>query len=367
MGVDMKILVLAKAYPPETGGVETYSEQVALAYVRAGHDVTVVTAHPGVIGTETRGGVVVINVGQQGGQSGVFRRMLMQLWKLRGEKYDLLHATTWRVALPGLVMRRKLPMVVTIHGREVFVVPIPLRPLMRIVFRHARYFPTISQPILDKLESDLGVELQGAFANWNGISFEVESRQPHDKPEAIQIFCMCRLVRRKNVDGAIRAVAELIARGHKASFLIAGGGPEAVRLAALIDDLNMADHIKLLGRVPDDNVAPLYRSSQIFLHPQIATRNGQDMEGFGLTIADGMAFGCVPVAGASGGPLDFIRDGETGFLVDGTDISAITGSLEALFRDSDQMSRMAKAAHEFAHGALTWDTHVKNILTHVHA
>ena len=358
----MKILYLAKAYPPATGGVETYSAQVAMAYARAGHDVTVVTTHPGAVGEEMRGKVRVINVGDHGGQSAIFGRMVQQLWSMRRQPFDLVHATTWRVSLPALVLRRSLPMVVTIHGREVFVVPKPLRPLMMRALRHADHLPTVSQPILDKFEEDLGFRLERAFSNWNGISFEKESGELRDKPEGTALFCMCRLVARKNVDGAIRAVAELIGRGHDLSFRIAGGGEEAEHLATLVRELGMEDHIKLLGRVPDDDIQPLYRSSHIFLHPQIATRSGQDMEGFGLTIADAMSFGCVPVAGASGGPLDFIQNGETGYLVDGTKVDEITDALERLITDPQHRENLAYAARTFARDQLTWDAHAHKIL-----
>ena len=357
----MNILVLAKGYPPETGGVETYSKQVALAYVRAGHYVTVVTAHPGPKGTEIRGGVTVINLGQKGGQLGVFRRMLLCLWSLRTQSFDFVHATTWRVALTGLVMRRKLAMVLTIHGREVFVVPKPLKPIMLRVLSHAQHLPTVSQPILDKFESDLGFKLEKAFANWNGISFENEPPRTELQTETTQIFCMCRLVKRKNVDGAIRAVAELVKKRRNLKFNIAGSGPEAEALSELIAELNMTGNIRLLGRVPNEDVADWYRNSQIFLHPQIAARGGQDMEGFGITIADAMAFGCVPIAGGSGGPLDFIRQAETGYVVDGTSISAITDVLDFLLTEPNHLAIISQAAYEFAHEKLTWDSHTERI------
>ena len=59
----MNILLIAKAYPPETGGIETYSEQVAMAYGRDGHATTVVTAFAGPRGRTVRGNVVIHNVG----------------------------------------------------------------------------------------------------------------------------------------------------------------------------------------------------------------------------------------------------------------------------------------------------------------
>lgn len=362
----LRILFLAKAFPPQTGGVETYSEQVALAYAKMGHDVTVLTAHPGSRGQEKRGDITVINVGQ-GGQLGVFARLFKNLWALRSESFDMAHATTWRVALPLMLLRRSLRLVLTVHGREVFVVPTPLRPLMYRAMRRAELIPTVSQPILDMFQQRLPFPLQGAFANWNGISFEDECSSPHNKPGALTISCMCRLVERKNIATAIKAVAELIREGYDVRYVIAGSGPEFDSLKMLVDQEDMAERITLLGRIPDEDIVPFYRKSHIFLHPQIAARDGQDMEGFGLTIADAMSFGCVPIAGASGGPMDFIASGQTGFLVDGEDQSAIVSALKQVL-DSDQTRKKISAAtQDFACKNLTWNMHAANILEKLNA
>lgn len=358
----MRILYLAKAYPPETGGIETYSEQVASAYARDGHEVTVVTAHPGPAGVETRAGVEVHNVGQ-GPQPLVFARMLATLWKLRRRPADFVHATSWRVALPPMLLRSGLPLVVTVHGREVFVVPRPFRPVMRHVMRRARLIPTVSQAILDKFQETLPFRLAGAFPNWNGVSFEDAAREMPPKPAgAINIFCMCRLVERKNVDGAIRAVGLLVREGHDITFRIAGSGPERAALEALVAAEGLGDRVELLGWTPDEAVVALYRESHVFLHPQIAVQGGMDMEGFGLSIADAMAFGAVPVAGDSGGPVDFVHPAETGYLVDGRDVAAIAAALRRLIEDRDHLDSLGRSAWRFAHQRLTWSAHVRSIL-----
>lgn len=364
----MRILYFAKAYPPETGGIETYSEQVAMAYSRDGHEVTVITTHPGEPGTEMRGEITVHNVGQ-GPQAKVFWRMMKALRGLKGVQFDCVHSTTWRAALPAVLLRSSLPLVLTIHGREVFVVPKLLRPAMNLVLRRARFIPTVSQAILDKFQETLSFQLAGAFANWNGISFEEETRVLPEKAQdgPINIFCMCRLVDRKNVRRAIQAVAALIREGHDLRFDIAGGGPLLETLQAQVSEEGMEAHIQVLGRVPDEAVDPLYRKSHIFLHPQIATLSGGDLEGFGLTIADGMSYGAVPIAGASGGPLDFIEPGVNGYLVDGENLEDIKNKLRQAVSDRKLMTELAGKSWACAHEKMTWKNHVRKIIERVQA
>ena len=357
----MKILVIAKAYPPETGGIETYSEELAKAYAVLGHNVTVLTAHPGVLGTGHRGQVTVHNVGQ-GGQLTVFRRMLAWLLGGRKKNFDVVHATSWRVGLPAVICLRGLPLVVTIHGREFFIVPSPLRPLMRHVLSRASLLPVVSQPILDRARRVTGLYLPQGFSNWNGISFETETASVHEKPDGFRVFCMCRMVERKNVSTAVKAVASLIREGYDIDFDIAGGGEELERLRKLIQAESAGDRIVLHGRIADKQVPEFYRRAHVFLHPQVAPRAGHDLEGFGLTIADGMAFGCIPIAGASGGPMDFIEDGKTGFLVDGLDQDAIRDRLRQLYLDGYKRADMSNAARSFARDELTWTAHACKIL-----
>jgi glycosyltransferase involved in cell wall biosynthesis len=69
------------------------------------------------------------------------------------------------------------------------------------------------------------------------------------------------------------------------------------------------------------------------------------------------------VAGASGGPLDFIRDGATGYLVDGESVDAIASTLRNLLTDMDKAKLIARAGRDFALRELSWDAHAEKALS----
>ena len=173
---------------------------------------------------------------------------------------------------------------------------------------------------------------------------------------------MCRLIERKNVGNAIRAIGNLIREGHDIDFRVAGSGPDYKSLRSLVSTEGIGERVHLLGWTPDDAVVKLYRDSHIFLHPQIAAGEGMDMEGFGLSIADAMAFGVVPVAGNSGGPVDFVHPGENGYLVDGHDVAEIAAVLRRILQDRDHLDVLSRAAWSFARQRLTWAAHTRSIL-----
>lgn len=357
----VNILVVSKAYPPKRGGIETYSERVANAYAMGGHNVTVVTTHPGAHGTLTRGAVTVHNVGG-GYQPLVFADMLAALRKVRRMvRFDHVHATTWRVALPVLLCKLPAP-VISVHGREVLVVSAALRPVMRGVFRRARGIVVVSRPIQEVFEKHLGFAHERTVVGWNGISFPSEAAAHDGSGQGNRVFCLCRLVERKNLPNAVRAVGLLLEEGFDIHFRIGGSGEEAQEIDRAIARTRSGSRICRLGAIDDEQAVEEYRTSSIFLHPQVTGRGGGDIEGFGISIADAMSFGCTVVAGASGGPLDFVKDGVTGHLVDGRDTFQIADCLRSLLGDRGHRNRISAAGRKFALSELTWSRHVEKVI-----
>ena len=359
---NMNILILAKGYPPDTGGLEKYSEQIATAYSKIGAKITILTASSSNKQEEFKGIIRILNVGM-GSQLVVFFRMLKRLLEIRSkETFDFIHATSWRVALPALILLNNTKIIISIHGREVFTVPLGLRILMHWVFRKADLIVAVSRPILTSFKKRLPFKLHRSLVAWNGISFEDLLKTTNSEYRTKEIFCLCRLVERKNIVRAVRACGILDRQSIDFRFLIAGSGPEAEKIDKTINIEGLSAKVQLLGRIQDEDVPKYYRRASIFLHPQISLNNGNDIEGFGISIADAMAFGAVAVAGRSGGPSDFISHQKTGILVDGTQPEKIAYELKHLLTNDEKLCRISQTGACFARESLTWNRHVKKIL-----
>ena len=78
------------------------------------------------------------------------------------------------------------------------------------------------------------------------------------------------------------------------------------------------------------------------------------LEGFGLPALEAMACRTPLVSTRYGGPMDFVRDGENGFLVDVDDPAGLAErALQVLRLPEPEWRRMSDAAHATGH-ALTW-------------
>jgi D-inositol-3-phosphate glycosyltransferase len=166
-----------------------------------------------------------------------------------------------------------------------------------------------------------------------------------------RVLVVSRLVRRKGVDDAIRAVAQL----PDTELLIAGGpeaasfdeDPEVRRLRALTEELGVRERVELLGSVAHEDLAPLIRSADAVLCLPW-------YEPFGIVPLEAMACGVPVVAAAVGGLLDTVVDGVTGVHVPPHDPAAAARAVQMLFADEPRRRRLGRnGAHRVAR--YDWD------------
>jgi D-inositol-3-phosphate glycosyltransferase len=145
-----------------------------------------------------------------------------------------------------------------------------------------------------------------------------------------------RMVPRKGVDTAIRAVASL-RRDHGASaHLVVVGGesdtpdpaatPEIGRLAAVAREAGVERQVTFTGRRPTGRLRTYYAAADVFVTTPW-------YEPFGITPLEAMA--CArPVVGSDVGGIRYtVIDGETGFLVPPRDPDAVADRVARLLRD----------------------------------
>jgi glycosyltransferase involved in cell wall biosynthesis len=105
-----------------------------------------------------------------------------------------------------------------------------------------------------------------------------------------------RLVPYKRIDLAVQAFNHL-----GLPLWIGGDGRDRPGLEAMA-----GPNIRFLGRVPDDELAPLLARCRAFVFP--------GLEDFGITPVEAMAAGRPVIAYAGGGALDTVREGVTGLF-----------------------------------------------------
>ena len=127
----------------------------------------------------------------------------------------------------------------------------------------------------------------------------------------------------------------------------ADGDPTYVdRVREAAADAGIAGRVRFTGRLDDDAVAARLRESHVLAVPS-------RYEPFGMAYLEAMGFGCVPLATTAGGAAEFVRDGESGYLVPPDDPDAVADRLSRL-ADRDRLAEMALAAREAYDAWPTW-------------
>jgi phosphatidylinositol alpha-1,6-mannosyltransferase len=80
-----------------------------------------------------------------------------------------------------------------------------------------------------------------------------------------------------------------------------------------------------------------------------------DVEGLGIVFLEASAVGLPVVAGDSGGAPDAVRDGETGYVVDGRDVGTLSDRLAALLTDRALATRMGAAGRAWVESEWRWE------------
>ena len=173
----------------------------------------------------------------------------------------------------------------------------------------------------------------------DGSAFRKTLSIPDSRQIVVQVSWM---IPDKGFDDLLAAARLVIARNPEAYFVMVGEGADRQRYIRETAELGLQDHIAWTGILPD----PLKMG--VFSAADVVCQVSRWEEGFGYVIAEAMASG-KPLVGTRVGAIpELVHHGETGFLVDRRDPSAIAERILELLADRDLRCRMGRAGREFA-------------------
>jgi glycosyltransferase involved in cell wall biosynthesis len=309
---DVRVLLVSQMYPgsdaPDLG---TFVAQVERALVERGHSVDLAVL-------DTRAG-------------GKLRYLELARKTARAARPDVVYA---HFLVPsGLIaaLAGRAPLVVTAHGRDVRNVgELPgVAAATRLVVRRAATVVCVSEYLRGELELRVPEAAGKTTVISSGVDLERFAVAPAPSGP-VGYLCVGSLSERKNV---VRLADAFASVDGTATLTFAGDGP-------LRPALEGRERVRLLGRVPHDEIPGLLADAHVLAQPSV-------LEPLGQSLLEGMAVGRPVVATRIGGPPEFVTP-DAGALVDPADEAALAAALEtaAGFACPNAAARAAAEEHD---------------------
>jgi glycosyltransferase involved in cell wall biosynthesis len=334
-----EILFITRNYPPQIGGLETYSYNLIRCFEEH-HAVSKI-----VLGKSKEHLLWFLPY--------AFLKAFQKIIQLRIQR---VHLCDGMLSPIGVLLRSLLPIKVsvTIHGLD-------------ITYRNL-FFQSIIPPcvaLLDKIICvsrhtqkecvDRGIPAEKIWVIPNGINpsdFQVRESREVCRAESTKrlgiplegkkiLLTVGRLVPRKGVAWFVKEVVPRLDDSYL--YLIIGDGPDFARVSALVGELNLEGRVFLLGRVSREMRNRLLHASDLFIMPNVEVVG--DVEGFGIA---GIEAGCcgLPVIGSDlQGLKDAVLEGKTGFLVEPGNTEGFVDRIKSM--DLDRASVRSLAIETF--------------------
>ena len=376
----MRICFVSRRYWPAVSGMSAYAENLLRHLVREGHEVVLVSQYRGddagravygggppprdrvpdgveVHALEAHGEQAVV-----GGEPADFEadvdEMVRAVLDLHARRpFDVLHA---QYAYPnGLAVLRAAreagrPAVVSVQGGDghwVGTCCATHRDLVRAVFAHAPALLIGSASFAAEVAERHGVD-PARFTVVPGAT-DAERFAPADTADMAHVSDPAvllyhgRVDARKGVLDLLEAVRLLLADGVGVQLLVSGIGPDTALVEQRIAELDLTEHVDMLGAVPYEHAHEVYRRGEVFVSPTYA-------EGFSNTILEAMASGLPVVSTDVVGVRDCVRPDDNGVLVPPADPPALAAGIRRILADDALRRRVAERAHSDVHLHWSW-------------
>ncbi|OGD71734.1 MAG: hypothetical protein A2Y64_05670 [Candidatus Coatesbacteria bacterium RBG_13_66_14] len=166
-------------------------------------------------------------------------------------------------------------------------------------------------------------------------------------PGARVLFIVGRVIPLKGFDTVLKALPRVLKEFPETVLLLGGDGFYLPRIRQMVVELGLTDAVRLLGKIPDEELAACYHLADLYVMPSRDDPPGS-FEGFGIVFMEAGAAGTPQIGGRSGGIPDAVRDGETGLLCDPWDPDDLAEKILRLWRDPDLLKSLGEGARQWA-------------------
>ncbi len=352
----MRILVLNYEFPPVGGGGGVACYQLAMQFIKRGHDVDYLTSlfdgqkrfeivdriniyRVPIIGREKIHDAPLISL-----ISFPFTSILKGLSLCNKRNYDVINAHfVVPSGISAILLSKifRIPLIISIHGGDIYDPSKTLSPHKSFFLRY------LIKRLLDN--SDLVVaQSSNTFENarkyyktkkdiniiplgFKPLEFaKLERKELGFSDNDFIMISIGRIIKRKGYNYSFQALKKLKNKHPEINFkyILLGDGVEMDNLSKLSKELKLEKNIIFAGFVTEDEKFQYLSISNLYLLSSLH-------EGFGICLQEAMFCSLPIVATDNGGQKDFITDGKNGFMIPVQDVDAIVEAVSKIIENPE--------------------------------
>lgn len=265
------------------------------------------------------------------------------------ERYDVIHAHFGPVGNNFRFTRAlwKTPLLVTFHGYDFCVVPRECRAdVYDELFRVADAI-TVNSDYTRKRVAELGCppdRIHNLHVGLHPEQFPFRERVRR-RGEPVRVLSVGRLVEKKGIEYAIRAVACAREKYQDLRFDIIGDGPLRAALEKLVDELALRQNVFLHGAKDNQFIQQEMAGAHIFMLPSVTASNG-DQEGTPVSLMEAQSAGLPVLSTLHSGIPEVVLQNESGFLLPERDVAGLAEKLVFLIENPDICLNMGRRGRQ---------------------
>jgi len=161
------------------------------------------------------------------------------------------------------------------------------------------------------------------------------------------IFTACRLTEKKGIDTLLKAYAILRDRGIKIPCIIAGTGPDLVKLKKLCMQLELGDRVFFKGWQSQEETCSHIKNAILTVLPSRCTKTG-DRDGIANILVEALALGSPVITTTASAAPEVIQNEQNGLLVEPDNHLALADAIEKTIKSKPLRSRLIKEGRKTA-------------------
>lgn len=179
-------------------------------------------------------------------------------------------------------------------------------------------------------------------------------RYSNGTPDSESTLALCSVGRQVERKGYLWFVEEVMPRlPERVHYWLGGDGPQHEEIETAARSRGVTDRVHLLGRISEPDLESLYRSSDLFVMPNIPIDG--DMEGFGVVMLEAGLCGLPVIASRLEGIQDVVQEGENGHLVEPRNAEAFVEAVRPYLEDPPSLEAASERAKRYTLEHFTWN------------